>query len=142
MADIEHSTLPDELLHEPKGASTAAAGTVYVANGFGSGEFTRIPFSSILFTKEYVTELRGFSIDKNIDVVSSVPDTSDGVLEIVTSDVLKVDTINQLNKNTAEMLKFIQGQNKINDEVNSVLLNVRTTLNNLIASLKNEGLVA
>jgi hypothetical protein len=34
---IEHSALTGSQLHEPKGAATAAAGTVYVANGNGSG---------------------------------------------------------------------------------------------------------
>ena len=47
MADVEHSQLPDELLHEPKGASTAAAGTVYVADGAGSGSFSKLPTTSL-----------------------------------------------------------------------------------------------
>jgi len=47
MADVEHSQLPDELLHEPKGASTAAAGTVYVADGAGSGSFSKLPVDSL-----------------------------------------------------------------------------------------------
>lgn len=50
MADVEHSQLPDELLHEPKGASTAAAGTVYVADGAGSGSFTKLPTTSLDMT--------------------------------------------------------------------------------------------
>lgn len=50
MADVEHSQLPDELLHEPKGASTAAAGTVYVADGAGSGSFTKLPTTSLDIT--------------------------------------------------------------------------------------------
>lgn len=37
MANIQHSALTDPNLHEPKGASTAANGKVYVANGSGSG---------------------------------------------------------------------------------------------------------
>jgi hypothetical protein len=37
MAKIQHSVLTDPQLHEPKGASTAASGKVYVANGSGSG---------------------------------------------------------------------------------------------------------
>ena len=37
MANVNHSTLTDPYLHEPKGASSAGAGTVYVANGSGSG---------------------------------------------------------------------------------------------------------
>jgi hypothetical protein len=37
MANIQHSVLTDPQLHEPKGASTASSGKVYVANGSGSG---------------------------------------------------------------------------------------------------------
>ena len=37
MANVNHSALTDPYLHEPKGASTASAGDVYVANGSGSG---------------------------------------------------------------------------------------------------------
>ncbi len=37
MANVNHSALSDPYLHEPKGASTAAAGDVYVADGAGSG---------------------------------------------------------------------------------------------------------
>lgn len=39
MANVNHSTLTDPYLHEPKGVSTAGAGTVYVANGSGSGNW-------------------------------------------------------------------------------------------------------
>ena len=37
---IEHSVIQDPYIHEPKGASTALAGTVYVSNGAGSGSWT------------------------------------------------------------------------------------------------------
>lgn len=37
MADVNHNTLTDPYLHEPKGISTALAGQIYVANGSGSG---------------------------------------------------------------------------------------------------------
>lgn len=41
MANVNHNTLTDPYLHEPKGASTAAAGDVYVADGAGSGDWTQ-----------------------------------------------------------------------------------------------------
>lgn len=37
MANVNHSTLTDPYLHEPKGVSTAGAGEVYAADGAGSG---------------------------------------------------------------------------------------------------------
>lgn len=39
---LEHSTIPDPYLHEPKGAAAASASTVYVADGAGSGAWTAI----------------------------------------------------------------------------------------------------
>ena len=40
MANVNHSALSDPYLHEPKGASTASSGDVYLANGSGSGTWT------------------------------------------------------------------------------------------------------
>jgi len=42
VADVEHKNIPDANRHEPKGVSTAASGTVYVADGSGSGDWTNI----------------------------------------------------------------------------------------------------
>lgn len=46
MANVAHSTLTGAELHEPKGADTAAAGTVYVANGSGSGSWADVGTAS------------------------------------------------------------------------------------------------
>lgn len=40
MANVNHSSLTDPYLHEPKGVATATSGDVYVANGSGSGAWT------------------------------------------------------------------------------------------------------
>ena len=40
MANVNHSSLTDPLIHEPKGVASASAGKVYVANGSGSGTWT------------------------------------------------------------------------------------------------------
>ena len=37
MVNVNHSTLTDPYLHEPKGVSSASASEIYVANGSGSG---------------------------------------------------------------------------------------------------------
>jgi hypothetical protein len=37
MANVNHSSLTDPYLHEPKGAASALSGDVYIANGSGSG---------------------------------------------------------------------------------------------------------
>ena len=41
MANVNHSTLTDPYLHEPKGAASASSGEVYIANGSGSGVWTQ-----------------------------------------------------------------------------------------------------
>mgnify|MGYP003643080086 CR=1 FL=1 len=40
MANVNHSTLTGSFLHEPKGVAAAGSGTVYIANGSGSGVWT------------------------------------------------------------------------------------------------------
>lgn len=40
MANVQHSTLSDPNLHEPKGISTASADQLYRSNGSGSGTWT------------------------------------------------------------------------------------------------------
>ena len=46
MANVAHSSLTGAELHEPKGVASAALGTVYVANGAGSGSWNSISVSS------------------------------------------------------------------------------------------------
>jgi hypothetical protein len=40
MANVQHSTLTDPNLHEPKGASSASANQLYLSDGSGSGTWT------------------------------------------------------------------------------------------------------
>lgn len=44
---IQHSVISDPHVHEPKGASTAGAGTVYVSDGSGSGSWTTVDLTSV-----------------------------------------------------------------------------------------------
>lgn len=46
MANVSHASLTGSELHEPKGADTAPLGTVYVANGAGSGSWSSIGTSA------------------------------------------------------------------------------------------------
>lgn len=39
---IQHKDIPDSLLHEPKGVASATSGSVYSANGLGSGVWKRV----------------------------------------------------------------------------------------------------
>lgn len=54
----EHSVAADPEIHEPKGASTAVAGTVYVSDGAGSGSWTQVEPAGVdlASTGEILTE--------------------------------------------------------------------------------------
>ena len=41
MANVNHGTLTDPYLHEPKGIASASAGEIYIADGAGSGAWTQ-----------------------------------------------------------------------------------------------------
>jgi len=43
VANINHQDLADPKLHEPKDVASAATGTVYLANGTGSGNWSAVP---------------------------------------------------------------------------------------------------
>lgn len=47
MATVQHRDIPDSEQHEPRGASTAQNGTVYVADGSGAGNFIKIPLAAL-----------------------------------------------------------------------------------------------
>lgn len=42
MANVQHSTLTDPNIHEPKGVASATANRVYMSNGSGSGSWTPV----------------------------------------------------------------------------------------------------
>lgn len=62
MANVSHSDLSGASLHEPKGVENATAGTVYVADGAGSGDWTD-PLSDVnnLNAFEYVGVIEDIS---------------------------------------------------------------------------------
>jgi hypothetical protein len=67
MADIQHSTISDPHLHEPKGISTATGGTVYVATGGGSGSWTVLPWDGIN-QAEALSAIQDLIDDGSLDV--------------------------------------------------------------------------
>ena len=54
---VEHVTITDPNLHEPKGVAAASADEVYVADGAGSGAWGTIP-GAIVSGKQVVTSAR------------------------------------------------------------------------------------
>lgn len=62
MADIEHNSIVDPQIHEPKGVASATASQVYLSTGLGTGAWTNqvVPFSASDISTE--TLLRGSSL--------------------------------------------------------------------------------
>lgn len=139
--DIEHSELPDNLLHEPKGASTAVAGTVYVADGAGSGSFKKLPTTSLNITVPSVpvishTDISGTS---SLDG-STLSQAADGSLTDIPSLVNIPQTLtNKINENAAELFRLYNNQKQINQQVSTSLMNLENKLNAVINALKGIG---
>jgi len=74
MANVSHASLTGSNLHEPKGADTAALGTVYVSNGAGGGTWTAIGTSS--FTGQVADFLAPFVPAGWLELDGSVISTS------------------------------------------------------------------
>ena len=139
---IEHNELPDELLHEPKGASTAVAGTVYVADGAGSGSFQKLPTTSLNITIPEITSVAHTDVDSTVDLDgSTLSQTADGSLTDIPSLVNIPQTLtNKINENAAELLRLYNNQKQINQQVSTSLMNLENKLNAVINALKGIGI--
>jgi hypothetical protein len=143
IGDIQHSQLPDNLLHEPKGASTAAAGTTYLADGNGSGAFGKVPVSSLDIAVPSVADLVPTTITPTTTLNGSgltVP--ADGTLtDVAASASVPVAYTITINKNASETLRLFNNQAQINSNVVSAINNLETKLNAVISALKGLGLL-
>lgn len=139
--DIEHSELPDNLLHEPKGAATAAAGTVYVANGSGSGSFKKLPTTSLNITVPSVPVISHTSIAGTASLDgSTLSQAADGSLTDIPSLTGVPQTLTtKINENAAELLRLYNNQKQINQQVSTSLTNLENKLNAVINALKGIG---
>lgn len=140
--DIEHKDLPDELLHEPKGASTASTNTVYVADGAGSGSFKLIGKDNLDFTKTTINDVTTSSIEDLDNVTSTMTKVAVGAMADVPADTnISNDYTNQINQNFAELYKIYNTQKEIDSAIKQSVLELVETVNKLISSLKNVGAV-
>ena len=139
--DIEHSELPDNLLHEPKGASTAVAGTVYVAEGAGSGSFKKLPTTSLDITVPSVPVISHTDISETASLDgSTLSQAADGSLTDIPSLVNIPQTLtNKINENAAELLRLYNNQKQINQQVSTSLMNLENKLNAVIDAIKDIG---
>lgn len=86
MADIQHKDIPDSGRHEPKGASTAVAGSTIVSNGAGGTTFKKLTKDSLqgtlssgpLSVKDDGTFTTSGTVYATINKTSSSTSTLDG----------------------------------------------------------------
>lgn len=138
---IEHKDLPDSLLHEPKGASTAAVGTVYVADGASSGSFQKLPITSLNITIPEIATAVHTDVDATVSLDgSTLSQTANGSLTDIPSLVNIPQTLtNKINENAAELLRLYNNQKQINQQVSTSLTNLEEKLNTVIDALKGIG---
>ena len=138
---IEHKDLPDSLLHEPKGASTAAVGTVYVADGASSGSFQKLPITSLNITIPEIASTVHTVVDATVSLDgSTLSQTANGSLTDIPSLVNIPQTLtNKINENAAELLRLYNNQKQINQQVSTSLTNLEDKLNTVIDALKGIG---
>lgn len=155
MARIQHKFLPDEYLHEPKGAVTAVAGTVYVADGEASGSFQKVPVSSINFTPSAQTALTdsitGVTTDGEVSDITSIPEI-DGTGLLSTTDGTMIDLqyvsevpvafVARLNKNLKELYEATDAGIADVELIKKDIKELTVKLNAVIAALKTIGIFA
>lgn len=140
--DIEHKELPDELLHEPKGASTASEGFIYVADGAGSGAFKKLPMTSLDIAVPSVTDTETVTVDETSSLTgTALSQPATGVLTDVQAFVgIPQEITTMINKNASELLRLYNNQKSINDQLTQNISILKTKLNEVISELKGLGL--
>lgn len=97
MAGIAHKNLTDPQLHEPKGASTAANGSVPFADGNGSTEWRKIGIEELDFTPQVVSDAQASTVVTPDQIsTAGMSATTDGTL----ADAV---TFTVTNKNVKEL---------------------------------------
>ena len=96
---VAHSALTGANLHEPKGVASATVGTVYKADGAGSGSWTTIDNNSVptgfpvqVVATNYTTFL---NLSTTIPYDDTVPQNTEGT-EIMTVSITPKSTTNKL----------------------------------------------
>lgn len=142
ISDLQHSELPDNLLHEPKGASTAVEGTTYIADGAGSGAFKKVPVNSLDISVPSVTESSTTVIPSTDSLFgTNLAQVANGALTDVEAFVgIPQEITNMINKNASELLRVYKNQKAINTQVSTNLSSIEAKLNEVITALKGIGL--
>lgn len=141
---VQHSDLTGSLCHEPKGADTASANTIYIADGSGSGSFQQVPLSIIDFTKTEVDDITPTTVDDAllIDGTGLTQLTDKIMTDIPYSAGLTVPGTNFLNKNLRELYKHTVNSNTRIDELNTAITALNNKINELLTALRNAGVIS
>ena len=144
MAKIQHKDLPDQYLHEPKGAGTAGEGTVYVADGKGAGGFQLLPVSSLDFDASALPEIVLTTIPTPAsEDGTGLAETANGTMTDVSYvSSIPVSTVKEINKNFKELYTIYQKDVEIHTAVKNDVEALASKLNSLINTLKTIGLIA
>jgi hypothetical protein len=90
---IEHADLTGDQLHEPKGADAAADGTVYVADGAGSGAWEDL-LAGIINQNLYTMEQRFDDLSAAGSIYFNVPYNSElNKLNVILYGTVDADTV-------------------------------------------------
>lgn len=143
MANIQHADLPDQFLHEPKGARTAGTGHVYVADGNGSGSFKLLPVSSLDFEETALPKITITPIPNTLDVNGAgLLETDDGIMSDITYVTqVPVSTIQEINKNFKELYVAYEQLVQIHSALKTDVEALTNKLNALIDTLETIGLI-
>lgn len=141
--DIEHKDIPDALCHEPKGATTAAANTTYIADGNGSGAFGKVPVAALDMTIPSVSDLTPTTITSTISVDhSTLSQTPLGTLtDVAAYTGIPLQITQKINYNAAQLAAIYDNQVQINQNIRTAVSALETKLNAVITALKGEGLL-
>ena len=143
MAKIQHADLPDQYLHEPKGASTAGTGSVYVADGLGSGGFQLLPVSSLDFDATSFAHITPTTIPDPLTVSGvGLQELTDGSMnDVAYTTEVPVATVQTINKNFKELFNIYAKDVDIHSAVKADVEALATKLNDLIDRLESIGLI-
>jgi len=97
---VAHASLTDPEVHEPKGISTATAGTVYISDGLGSGSWAPFPYSLDAVMNDvstantiYIPIPFGGTVVKVVSVLQGPITTADDTITVRNSAGLSMGTL-------------------------------------------------
>lgn len=135
MAGIAHKNLTDPQLHEPKGASTADAGSLCFADGNGGTGWRKAEVADLDFTPAAVSDATESSASTPglLDYTGLAGDT-DGILNTATN-------FTQVNKNFKEIGVMMKTYRDAYDTLRLEHVRLINEFNALITALKNTGFI-